>query len=291
MINDNDILACKSIAECARILGYNYYNGYVKDKVSKYCESYLNTTIEEIVKRNAIRCKRFCSNCGKELKSSQRKFCSQSCSTSYTNKIKGKRKDETKKKISNSLIDRYNKILKDSIVVETQNRKREHLIRKHKCTCIVCGKEFFSKRKSTKHCSSKCTSNDESVKQKLRIKQLERVKNGTHIGWIQRNRTSYPEKFFKNVLDSNHIEYSRENFSTKRYFLDFLIIKNGNKIDLEIDGKQHKLRKEHDRIRDEFLTSKGYIVYRIEWNNINNEDGKTRMRQKIGNFLNFYNSL
>lgn len=37
-------------------------------------------------------------------------------------------------------------------------------------------------------------------------------------------------------------------------------------IDLEIDGKQHKYSENiiHDKIRDEYLISLGYIVYRID---------------------------
>jgi very-short-patch-repair endonuclease len=65
-------------------------------------------------------------------------------------------------------------------------------------------------------------------------------------------------------LDDHNITYVREDFSTKKYFLDFLIEKNGKKIDLEIDGKQHKDRKDHDKERDEYLTDLGYIVYRID---------------------------
>lgn len=68
------------------------------------------------------------------------------------------------------------------------------------------------------------------------------------------------------VLDNNNISYIREDFSTKKYFLDFLIEKDGTKIDLEIDGKQHRYedRKQHDVERDQFLIDLGYTVYRIE---------------------------
>lgn len=65
-------------------------------------------------------------------------------------------------------------------------------------------------------------------------------------------------------MDDYNITYVREDFSTKKYFLDFLIEKNGKKIDLEIDGKQHKDRKDHDKERDEYLTNLGYIIYRID---------------------------
>ena len=79
----------------------------------------------------------------------------------------------------------------------------------------------------------------------------------------------------------------------KTSFLDFLIEKNGKKIDLEIDGKQHEIkeRKEHDEERDKYLTDNGYIVYRVPWNDIKTEEGKLQMKEKIEKFLNFYITL
>ena len=91
------------------------------------------------------------------------------------------------------------------------------------------------------------------------------------------------------MLNNNSIPFVREDFSTKRYFLDFLIEKNGKKIDLEIDGKQHKDRKEHDVERDAFLSENGYVVYRVKWNSINSEKGKLAMKKKVDDFLDFYN--
>lgn len=112
---------------------------------------------------------------------------------------------------------------------------------------------------------------------------------------MSRNITSYPENFWINVLNNNHIVFTREFKVKKRcgyyYFLDFFIEHNGYKIDLEIDGQQHKYRKEHDIKRDEYLTSLNYIVYRIEWNTINTENGKLLMKEKIDNFLNWFNNL
>lgn len=71
--------------------------------------------------------------------------------------------------------------------------------------------------------------------------------------------------------------------------MDFVI---GN-LDLEIDGKQHqyKERKESDLKRDEFLRNEGYFVYRIRWNEINTEEGKQMMKDKIDLFLSFYDTL
>ena len=102
---------------------------------------------------------------------------------------------------------------------------------------------------------------------------------------------SYPERFWMEVLDNNNIRYIKEDFSTKKYFLDFLIFKNDKKIDLEIDGKQHNYRVEHDKKRDEYLTNLGYIVYRVKWNNINTIEGKSLMKDKISSFLFFYENI
>lgn len=69
--------------------------------------------------------------------------------------------------------------------------------------------------------------------------------------------------------------------------------KNGIKIDLEIDGKQHlyEERQKHDFERDKFLSEQGYVVYRIPWNEINSEKGKETMKNKINDFLLFFNNF
>ena len=77
------------------------------------------------------------------------------------------------------------------------------------------------------------------------------------------------------------------------YFLDFYIEKNGKKIDFEVDGKQHWCepeRMEHDKERDAKLSELGYLVYRVRWNNINKEEGKAEMKEKISALLDFLNN-
>ena len=71
------------------------------------------------------------------------------------------------------------------------------------------------------------------------------------------------------MLDNNNIQYVL-NKPIKRldghcYFLDFYIEVNDYMLDLEIDGKQHTYddRVESDKRRDEYLTSVGYVVYRV----------------------------
>ena len=128
-------------------------------------------------------------------------------------------------------------------------------------------------------------------------KRMKEIEDGTFIGWKSRNITSYAEKFFIDVLNNNNIKYElnkplkREH--TQSYFLDFYIEKNNVKIDLEIDGKQHKYkdRIQSDIERDIYVESKGIKVYRTDWNEINSNNGKEIMKEKINKFLEFYNNI
>lgn len=126
--------------------------------------------------------------------------------------------------------------------------------------------------------------------------QQKLLDSGTHKGWRSRNIISFAEQFWVNVLDAHDIPYEREFaiwHGSANYFLDFRLECNGKLVDLEIDGKQHKYedRVKLDKIRDCFMQSAGYIVYRIPWNDIKSDAGKQEMQQKIKDFLEFYNSL
>jgi len=72
--------------------------------------------------------------------------------------------------------------------------------RKYERVCKICGKIFYSNKRTAIYCSRKCIVNDPEYIENLRNKALEKVKNKTHIGWKSRNITSYPEKFWINVL-------------------------------------------------------------------------------------------
>ena len=170
----------------------------------------------------------------------------------------------------------------------------------HKCE--LCGREFYTRiSKDNKISFAKTCSNDchkKLVSENAKILRQKEKENGTFKGWKPRNNRSYAEKFWAKVLENNNIpyipEYSIERKGTQNYFLDFYIEKNGKKIDLEIDGKQHKYsdRIEHDKIRDEYISNLGYIIYRIDWNKM---DGSKELsdltKEKINKFLEFYNNL
>ena len=94
-------------------------------------------------------------------------------------------------------------------------------------------------------------------------------------------------------MENNNIEYEFNKPVLKKdlgvneigsYFLDFYI--PSKNIDLEIDGGQHRYRKDHDDLRDSRI-SKSYNVYRIKWKNINSESGKEYIRGEIDKFLLF----
>ena len=284
MNEKEQLIKCKTISDAARILfDINYTNGKIKEKIVKTCFEKYDIDILEIISNNK---KKFCKNCGKEI-FGDNKFCSQSCAASYNNK-KRALSEETKQKISKTL-------LKENFETKGKIGKKHPYLKRYLYPhiCEKCKKEFFTAKKNQRFCSVKCAQSSDEVKEKLRNIAKEKVKNGTHSGWKSRNVQSYAEAFWEKVLQENSIEYIKEDYSTKKYFLDFLITKNRIKIDLEIDGKQHfrKDRQEHDKIRDEFLSKNGFVVYRIKWNEINTEDGKLVMAEKINNFISFYEKI
>ena len=271
-----------------------------------------------------------CQKCGKEFtqittnaiirSNKHRKCCCRACANS---RIKT---EEVKQKTRESLNSFYKSISKSRQSDNPEHRKNISKSHHNKCEinrskeilnhkCIYCGRDIRAKYKKDVYCYD-CAKerglknlllwdeNDkriasEKFKEAMKKSQRKLVKEGRHKGWQSRNIISYPEKFWMGVLKNNNIDFSFNHVVNKKthlglddnsnYFLDFLI--NGN-IDLEIDGKQHNYeeRVESDRIRDEILTKNNYIVYRVQWNEINSEDGKNLMKQKIDNFLDFYKS-
>lgn len=158
--------------------------------------------------------------------------------------------------------------------------------------CKSCGVKISYKNKSgyCKTCYYKNVQRSEELKEKQRIKMKHKSRWNIH-----RNQTSYAEKFWMNVLENYSLNYFHEYQILKdnghTYYLDFLIRKGDKLIDLEIDGSQHLYRVEHDNERDNYLTSKGYIVYRVKWNDIKSENGSKLMKIKIDDFIRFFSSI
>lgn len=260
-----------------------------------------------------------CESCGKETngKYGIGRFCNHACQAKYAWKLAGKKANENKIKKAKEkkeaqlntecICERCNKhyLLKDGVSIRFCSRScantRQHssntkakISKSLKrlpplpdkfckdCHCLLCR---TNKSGYCNKCINKYKNNNVELREKQRKIQLEKVKNGTHKGWITRNITSFAERFFETVLNNNKIKFIREK-KVGKYFLDFVI----GDIDLEIDGKQHKYkdRKESDIIRDDFLRKQGYFVYRIAWNEINSVCGKQMMKDKIELFLDFY---
>lgn len=298
-LNQNGITLDNIILKYFSQIGINSREEISKKKLS---EHWL-----EIQKRDYNLNPKYCEYCGKILPFEKRnsKCCNQSCGSALGNKKKGNRSEETKRKISNTL--KNNSISYVDLVIKFYNNELDFnyiqnnypkLIKK----CKNCGKLFIPKLRNycnrisaNKYCSEECK--QKFISNHMSLLRQKEIQNGTFQGWKSRNITSYAENFWKYVLDNNDIKYIREQLveygnlgNGERYFLDFYIEHNGRKIDLEIDGKQHNYedRKESDIRRDNYIKSLGIEVYRIKWNEINSENGKKIMKEKINNFLEYY---
>lgn len=265
--------------------------------VHKRNQKLINKKIEKKkinVKKTCPKCntifevKRSINKDGSEsIRKDERKFCSRSCANSKNftekqNKAKGR-----KGYLNGAYID---------------GRSKNELF------CADCGKKIKYNNKSGyckkcyhKNIKPKIT---QEMRKKCSKNQLRLVKEGKHQGWKKRNKTSFPEDFFIKVLENNNFEINRDfivNYpvsqkslglnNKKHYFLDFYFPKF--KLDLEIDGRQHNDldRKTSDKKRDELLKKNNYIVYRIKWKDINRPSGKKYIKEKIKDFINFYNKM
>lgn len=281
----------KSKADACRIFGIDiiHQNGNKINKDLKYYADLVGYDLEYLKKgsekykiKNYYNKPKYCKCCGKliDYEHKNNNFCSSSCSAKFNNKNRIV-SDITKDKISKSL----------------SNKEKVNIYR----TCVVCGNTFLVSRNKNGRLSKTSTCSKECHKKLLSNKGKETyinlVNDGRFQGWKSRNKTSYAEFFWSNVLKSNNIDFKREYVinvdKNKRYFLDFYIYSTNKHIDLEIDGKQHKYKERifHDKVRDEYISSKNIVVYRIEWNEINSDIGKKIMKDKINNFLLFYKSL
>ena len=232
-----------------------------------------------------------CENCNQEHDGNygSGRFCCKKCARSFSTKAKRK---EINQKVSKKLKDRAkNNLPKDTSWQVEIN-------------CEWCDKLFIKRQKNQRFCSQKCSRTRNWKLRTLAAHKANQklIKEGKYVGWQSRAILSYPEKFFKKVLINNKLfDKCIVNYPIKKkylginqtncYFLDFYFPEL--KLDLEIDGKQHKYseREKSDIVRDKLLTNNNIKVYRIEWKNINNKSGSEYITKEIDKFLEFYSKL
>lgn len=261
--------------------------------ISHFDRSKLNRKWEKIIKK--------CPVCGESFETQkghlrEKTTCSFSCANTYFRS--GKNREHYNKKVSETLKRKY----KNGEIKPINGELKSTYKRK----CVICENSFTTKKINQICCSRKCNTIEinrrPEVKEKIRKSMFRRIKNGQHKGWQSRNILSYSEKFFRKVLQNNELlNKCKINYSVNKrklgldengnYFLDFYF--PDKKLDLEIDGKQHRMedRRLFDKKRDETLINNNIIVYRIKWNEINSDEGKMKMKIKINNFLDFYNRV
>lgn len=195
-----------------------------------------------------------CERCGKIMTEyyGSGRFCSRACANSRNHS------EETKDKISKTLIKTNNPDFSPDEVEQYKQKLR-------------------------------VSNNQKQVYHGLELPEVEKVSQ-KYAGYPNRKNTPYSERFWAKVLDNNNISY-KQNVSVwkpgpNNYYLDFLI---DDLIDLEIDGSMHEHSdvKTKDKIRNQYLFDKGYIVYRIKWVNPINDSNKIIVNKQIDELLKF----
>jgi very-short-patch-repair endonuclease len=210
-------------------------------------------------------------------------FCNTSCAATFNN---------TGRVVSEET---RNKIAKSNEGFTTKNGYKESipLITK---ICSCCKKEYQTRKTKQIYCSRLCARkmNGTSLesREKIRQKQLQHVKDGTHKGWkLRSNKTpSYPEQYFIDLLNNENIGGWEREYKCGSFFIDFAFL--DKKIAVEIDGKQHnyKDRKERDIIKNDFLIEDGWKIIRIKWFNPVNNENKEKLYSQLNEFKYYINS-
>ena len=131
-----------------------------------------------------------CEKCGKVMteKWGSGRFCSASCANSRPKSLEERAKISkgvatSEKFITNKEIRKQEQIINEKVYLENPNH------------CSICNSVLSYHIKDNKTCGDQICINEF-----LRRKQLEKVENGTHKGWLRRNELSYPEQFWKKYL-------------------------------------------------------------------------------------------
>lgn len=222
---------------------------------------------------------RTCPCCDKSFtvpdggKRGEQRYCSQRCA----NRTHPPRTIEQKKQTSRSLK-----------ALHAHKAKEQHCEYCKKSMGFLMPHLYGRRRFCSNACARKVVNQDPEYRAKISAAQKRLVKEGRHKGWLVRGRAedSYAEKFFMRVLTERGIEYQRE-IGCNGYWIDFaILLDNGIKIALEVDGKQHSRweRERVDRRKTISLESKGWNVYRIPWVSVNTDKGKDQMKRFLDEF-------
>jgi very-short-patch-repair endonuclease len=261
-------------------LGINYSNGKVNKKVLDYINS-LNISTDHFDKSKKNRARRKypivkknCPVCNKEFKTQQggkeeRITCSLSCSNTYF--AASRHTIEANIKTSESLHKFHE-----------NNGTSRKIFNKSCKECLI---NFQSFKEDQVYCSTKCSAlakwKNENYRTNLVFQVNERVRLGIHKGWSGRSKLkpSFPESVTIEILKELNIELQRE-LKVGSWFIDFADV--NRKISIEIDGKQHEepIRKNKDLIKDTYLISQGWKVFRIKWKKLTKE-----FREEVKNKL------
>lgn len=130
----------------------------------------------------------------------------------------------------------------------------------------------------------------EEVKRKISISRKKWIaENPDKSPYLMSHKSrgeTYPEQYFRDWLEKENIPFQQE-YKFKLYSFDFLV---NERVDLEIDGDQHKLDERiitHDIKRDDKSKDAGFVVYRIMWSDYQklSHDEKKNFLNELKNFL------
>lgn len=248
--------------------------------------------IHKLKENNCLYCNHIIKTTIKENK----KYCNRLCAIYHRCKDKP-RSEAIKQKISKTLLSKRIIVDKDIDYNESKYSKRYR-------NCINCGISFEIKSRA-KLCNQSCRKEFKSKIIKLYWKSnreiiIDKMKKRDHPGWKSRKgMRSFAEIYVENYLKFNNINNWKPEFIIKKkelglnskgsYFLDFYF--EDLKIDLEIDGRQHEDRKEHDNFRDKLLSSYGIKVFRIKYQGLKNKEKKDIFTKTLDQFIIYLKSI
>lgn len=262
---------CLSRTEFSQALGYSYFNGQISKKIAQLIEqntlsvSHFNATYKNKIRQKYPVIIKKCPVCqvSFETKMGHKKekiTCSTVCSNTYFY-------DERYNLISNEK-------RKESLKIFHEENGSLRILKTISCLYCKCVfQTFIDKTFCNNSCSAKYNWNFCPEYRENLTKQVNaRVASGQHKGWSSRLKISpsFPEKITLEILLELNLSLERE-FKVDKYFIDFA--DKTRKIALEIDGKQHEFpeRKVKDLIKDQYLISQGWIIFRIKWKKFSKE--------------------